>query len=123
MALMALTALPAEAGLVAASGAACAPAGPVAAPHSFMLQGGRGALCALYFPPRAGVAARGDLLVLPSFAEEMNRCRAMVSLQARVLAEAGVGTLVLDPFGTGDSAGEFADATWAGEREETDLVL
>lgn len=99
------------------------PVGAVAAPHSFMLQGARGALCALYFPPRAGVAARGDLLVLPSFAEEMNRCRAMVSLQARVLADAGVGTLVLDPFGTGDSAGEFSDATWAGWRDDFKLGI
>lgn len=100
----------ARAGQVSASAAV--------APHAFMLRGARGDLCALYFAPLPGVKPRGDLLVLPSFAEEMNRCRAMVSLQARALAETGVGTLVLDPYGTGDSAGEFADASWAGWRDD-----
>ena len=82
-------------------------------PLAFMLEGSRGRLCALYFAPHGDAAARGDLLVVPPFAEEMNRCRAMVALQARSLALQGVGTLVLDPYGTGDSEGEFADATWA----------
>ncbi len=89
-----------------------------AAPRPFVLQGARGGLCALYFAPKVGVAPRGDLLVVPAFAEEMNRCRAMVSLQARALAEIGAGTLVLDPYGTGDSAGEFVDATWAQWRDD-----
>ena len=81
-------------------------------PRTFVLAGSRGGLCALYFEPGAAVAPLGDMLVVPAFAEEMNRCRAMVSLQARALAELGVGTLILDPYGTGDSAGEFDDATW-----------
>lgn len=45
----------------------------------------------------------------------MNRSRHMLSLQARALAEAGFPTLIIDLFGTGDSAGEFAEAsveTW-----------
>lgn len=88
------------------------------APLAFMLQGSRGGLCALYYPPRAGVVPRGDMLVVPPFAEEMNRCRAMVSMQARALADQGVGTLVLDPHGTGDSAGDFVDATWAQWRDD-----
>ena len=79
----------------------------------FLIEGSCGPLCALYFAPSIGVAPLGDVLVVPSFAEEMNRCRAMVALQARALAELGCGTLVLDPFGTGESAGEFVDATWA----------
>lgn len=83
-----------------------------AAPSAFVLDGSRGGLCAMYFQPRPGVPIRGDVLVVPPFAEEMNRCRAMVSLQAREWANAGVGTLVLDLYGTGDSAGEFVDATW-----------
>ena len=36
----------------------------------------------------------------------------MVAMQARSLAQIGVGTLVLDLHGTGDSAGEFAEASW-----------
>ena len=87
-------------------------------PRTFVLGGSRGGLCALYFEPNAGVPPLGDVLVVPAFAEEMNRCRAMVSMQARALAELGVGTLMLDPSGTGDSAGEFVDATWAQWRDD-----
>ncbi len=82
------------------------------APHAFVLAGTKGPLCAWYFAPAADVAPLGDVLVVPPFGEEMNRCRAMVALQARALARIGAGTLVLDPFGTGDSAGEFVDADW-----------
>lgn len=81
-------------------------------PRPFLLQGERGALHAIYFPPVGTPHPAGDVLVVPPFAEEMNRCRAMVALQARAWAQIGIGTLVLDPFGTGDSAGEFQDATW-----------
>jgi len=89
-----------------------------AAPLPLLIDGSRGSLAAMYYAPPAGVAPRGDLLLLPPFAEEMNRCRAMVSLQARRLTAVGVGTLVLDPYGTGDSAGEFVEATWASWRDD-----
>lgn len=36
----------------------------------------------------------------------------MVALTARALAAAGVGVVLLDPHGTGDSGGDFADARW-----------
>lgn len=80
--------------------------------HPFLLRGSQGMLHATYFAPQRRSHPIGDILVAPSFAEEMNRCRAMVAMQARALARLGVGTLVLDLHGTGDSAGEFADATW-----------
>lgn len=89
------------------------PAGGEPPPLPLLIDGSRGPLVAFYYAPREGVAPIGDLLVVPPFGEEMNRCRAMVALQARQLAEIGAGTLVLDPYGTGDSAGEHADATWA----------
>lgn len=57
-------------------------------------------------------AARGHVLCVPSFNEEMNRCRSMVTLQAQAFAELGFGTLVIDPFGTGDSDGDYGDARW-----------
>lgn len=75
------------------------------------LQGGAGPIFAIYFPPQGATAARAVVLV-PPFAEEMNRSRRMLSLQARQLAAAGIGALIVDPFGTGDSAGDFADARW-----------
>ena len=92
-------------------------AGPQA-PDVFLLQGSRGALYAAYFPPAPGVTSRGDVLYCPPFAEEMNRCRAMASLQARALSALGVGTLIVDPYGTGDSAGEFVEGTWEQWRED-----
>src|SRR5215831_1508934 len=91
-----------------------------AAAHPFFIDGPRGALCAVYYPPSDTVAPRGDVVVAPAFAEEMNRCRSMVSMQARSLAQSGVGALVLDPFGTGDSAGNFSDFTWS--RAKDDLL-
>lgn len=78
----------------------------------FHLGGAKGALAAFYYAPQARPREGGDVLVVPAFAEEMNRCRAMVAMQARALAREGIGTLVLDPYGTGDSAGEFGDGSW-----------
>lgn len=84
-----------------------------ARPTPFLLQGARGQLHATYFAPTAVRHPAGDLLFVPPFAEEMNRSRAMVALQARALAALGIGTLVLDLHGTGDSEGDFVDASWA----------
>ncbi len=56
--------------------------------------------------------SRGCVLVVPPFAEEMNKARRMVTEAALQLAERGVAVLIPDLFGTGDSCGEFADATW-----------
>jgi exosortase A-associated hydrolase 1/exosortase A-associated hydrolase 2 len=84
----------------------------------FLLDGARGPLYAVYFPPVGARSAAGDILVAPAFAEEMNRCRAMVALQARRFASLGIGTLVVDPTGTGDSAGEFGEGTWRLWRED-----
>lgn len=69
-----------------------------------------GQVFTLYFPAQG--PARGALLYLPPLTEEMNRCRALVSAQARALAAAGQAVLLLDYFGTGDSAGELKDASW-----------
>jgi len=49
---------------------------------------------------------------VPPFAEELNRTRRMAALGARRLAAHGVGVLQIDLLGTGDSAGDFADARW-----------
>jgi exosortase A-associated hydrolase 2 len=57
--------------------------------------------------------ARKSVLIIPPFAEEMNKSRPMLSMQARRLAERGSDAFMLDLYGTGDSAGDFVDATWA----------
>lgn len=80
-------------------------------PVSLLIEGPSAPLHATYFGPQAQPRTPGDVLVVPPFAEEMNRCRAMVAMQAREFARLGIGTLVLDLFGTGDSAGDFVDAT------------
>jgi len=74
------------------------------------LDGIAGRLFALYRPPVENVAHRGDVLFVPPFAEEMNRARRMATVTAERLARAGYGSLVFDLYGTGDSAGEFAEA-------------
>jgi exosortase A-associated hydrolase 2 len=79
----------------------------------FFLPTPGGPAFAVLHHPAAGVAPRGHVLVVPPFNEEMNRCRSMVTLQAREFAKQGFGTLLLDLHGTGDSAGEHGDARWA----------
>lgn len=51
-------------------------------------------------------------LCVPSFAEELNRCRVMVAMQARRFADNGHGCVLLDYYGTGDSQGDFSEAEW-----------
>ncbi len=66
----------------------------------------------VFHPPHSG-AARGLVLHLHPFAEEMNKSRRMAAQQARALADAGYAVLQFDLLGCGDSAGDFGDATWA----------
>ncbi|MDB5791304.1 MAG: esterase [Massilia sp.] len=59
-------------------------------------------------------ACRGALVYVHPFAEEMNRSRRMAALGARALAAQGIGVLLIDLHGCGDSADDFGDATWDG---------
>lgn len=83
-------------------------------PCPVVIPGARGPLVGLLHLPDPSRVCRGGVLVVPAFAEEMNRCRSMVTMQAQRLAMQGLATLVLDPRGTGDSCGEFEDADWDG---------
>jgi exosortase A-associated hydrolase 2 len=76
------------------------------------LDGSVGKLFAVYHPPSDIARSRGALVYVPPFAEEMNRSRRMAALQAQVFAAHGIAVLLLDLFGTGDSAGDFEDARW-----------
>ncbi len=60
----------------------------------------------------ANLPFQGTVLHLPAFAEEMNKSRAMVASQAREMAGVGYDVLLPDYFGTGDSGGEFCEASW-----------
>ena len=57
---------------------------------------------------------RGLVVYAHPFTEEMNKSRRMVAMQARALAGAGYAVLLPDLLGCGDSAGDFADASWDG---------
>ncbi|MCB1777684.1 MAG: hydrolase 2, exosortase A system-associated [Candidatus Competibacteraceae bacterium] len=78
----------------------------------FFLVGSQGALFAVYHPPVNQGSEKGAILYVPPFAEEMNKSRRMAALQAQRMAAAGWGVLIPDLYGTGDSAGDFADARW-----------
>jgi exosortase A-associated hydrolase 2 len=52
------------------------------------------------------------VLIVPPFAEEMNKTRPMLSVVAQELAARGVASVLPDLYGTGDSAGEFRDGDW-----------
>ncbi len=71
-----------------------------------------GRLFAVHHRPADPASIRGNVLCVPPFNEEMNRCRSMVALQAQAFSQLGIGTLLLDLHGTGDSAGDYVDARW-----------
>lgn len=79
---------------------------------AFFLARGSSSLFCLSHSPPAGIAAVGSILHVPAFAEEMNKARRAVAVTARALASRGWNVLLLDPTGTGDSSGDFADASW-----------
>jgi alpha/beta superfamily hydrolase len=68
--------------------------------------------CAMHAPALA--PARGWIVQVHAFGEEMNKSRRMAALQARAFSRAGFGVLQIDLHGCGDSAGDFGDASWQG---------
>jgi uncharacterized protein len=64
------------------------------------------------FHPAQGADAKGAVLYIHPFGEEMNKSRRMAALQSRALAEAGYAVLQIDLLGCGDSSGDFGDASW-----------
>ena len=64
-----------------------------------------------FHAPSVGTA-RGCVLCVHAFAEEMNKTRLATADGARALAAAGFAVLQIDLTGCGDSAGDFEDATW-----------
>lgn len=66
--------------------------------------------------------ARGCVLVVPPFAEEMNKCRRMIAEAAHALAVQGVASVIPDVHGTGDSEGDFSDADWNAWIEDLSLT-
>lgn len=86
---------------------------PAVAGRGWFIPGQAGPLYVFYQPPLSIAPPPRALLIVPPFAEEMNKSRRMSALLARRLAADGMATLLLDLYGTGDSAGDFGDARWA----------
>ncbi|MCB1667824.1 MAG: hydrolase 2, exosortase A system-associated [Pseudomonadales bacterium] len=78
------------------------------------IEGEKGPLFAIHHEPVIKADRNECVVVLSAFAEEMNRCRYMQNMLAQALNKQGYGLICVDPYGTGDSAGEFADADWNG---------
>lgn len=66
---------------------------------------------------------RAHVVYLPPFAEEMNRCRALVAEQARRFAREGLSCTLLDFYGTGESPGDLTDASLPIWRRNIDDIL
>lgn len=79
--------------------------------QAFFLPGHQEQRFCIYHAARNG-KARGAIIYLHPFAEEMNKARRMAALQAQEMATAGFDVLQIDLLGCGDSAGDFGDATW-----------
>lgn len=84
--------------------------------------GPAGAIMTLGFPAAGGGETAPSALLVPPFAEEMNRARRFLSASARALSARGVTAMLADLHGTGDSAGAFADASWAIWQAEVDAL-
>ena len=75
----------------------------------FFFAGAAGRVFCIFIGPPPEVPRRAGVLFVAPFAEEMNKSRRQVMLQARSLASVGYGVLLMDLFGTGDSEGDFAN--------------
>jgi exosortase A-associated hydrolase 2 len=62
-------------------------------------------------------------VILPPFAEEMNKTRHLLSATMRKLAAAGVSCFMLDHYGTGDSEGDLDSASAVIWREDLLALL
>ena len=72
--------------------------------------------------PVAAQASSGIVLI-PPFAEEMNKSRRMFTQVAESLASQGFHVALPDLYGTGESEGDFADASWDAWLENIELSI
>ncbi|HZV67563.1 MAG TPA: hydrolase 2, exosortase A system-associated [Telluria sp.] len=78
----------------------------------FFFDADPGTRFSLYHAPDPHLPARGAILYVHPFAEEMNKTRRMAALQARAFAALGYAVLQIDLFGCGDSCGDFSSGRW-----------
>ncbi|NEX64133.1 hydrolase 2, exosortase A system-associated [Noviherbaspirillum sp. 17J57-3] len=95
--------------------------GPRRPARPFFLPAGDGERYCLFHPPQEEKQARGSILYVHPFAEEMNKSRRMAALQAKRFSQLGYGVLQIDLFGCGDSTGDMRDASWETWQQDLDL--
>lgn len=88
---------------------------------AFFLESRAGRIFCTGYP--AGDGAGRRILIVPPFAEELNKSRHVLAQIAARLADAGHAVLLPDLFGTGDSEGDFGDATLAVWRADLDAAI
>ncbi len=86
----------------------------------FHLDGEKGRLFALLYTPQN---PQQTVVFVPPFAEEMNKCRQQVSRTAQALVESSCAVLIVDLFGTGDSEGNFSEATWSSWQADVETAM
>ncbi|NHZ97963.1 hydrolase 2, exosortase A system-associated [Massilia sp. CCM 8734] len=89
-----------------------APLLPLPRVYPFFFDVDPGTRLSLYHAPAPHVRARGAILYVHPFADELNKARRMATLQARRFAAAGYAVLQIDLFGCGDSCGDLSLARW-----------
>jgi len=89
----------------------------------FFLSGDPGAIYCILTSDSEAENNGKTILILPPFAEEMNKSRRMLSQQANLLAAQGYTVLQFDLYGTGDSDGDFAEVTWDIWRENIARII
>lgn len=88
----------------------------------FFLPASDGQRYCLLHLPAPGQAARGGIVYIHPFAEELNKSRHVAAMQARAFAALGYSVLQLDLYGCGDSSGDFGDARWSIWRNDLHLA-
>ncbi|WP_308921072.1 hydrolase 2, exosortase A system-associated [Janthinobacterium sp. J1-1] len=88
----------------------------------FFLPASGGQRYCLLHLPAPGRPARGGIVYIHPFAEELNKSRHIAAMQARAFAAAGYSVLQLDLYGCGDSSGDFGDARWSIWRNDLHLA-
>ena len=90
--------------------------------EAFFLDAADGKRFCIFHAVDQATQCRGAVLFVPAFGEEMNKSRRMLALQARVLAQHGFASLLIDLHGCGDSDGDLRDASWDSWKNDISLA-